>query len=97
MGKIRSGWSLLAVLVWGFICLLAYTTAAKEADNLGGTSWELVKFHGRDEKRFAPEDRVKYTVAFESDGSVSVRLDCDRGVPRGNLRGRINSGSVRWH
>jgi copper homeostasis protein (lipoprotein) len=79
MGNIRSEWSLLAVLVCGFICVLSYTTTAKEPDNLGGTSWELVKFQGRDEKTLAPDDRAKYTVAFESDGTVSVRIDCNRG------------------
>jgi len=46
---------------------------------LGGTSWQLVKFQGSDDKTLAPDDRAKYTIAFEGDGSVSVRIDCNRG------------------
>ena len=49
------------------------------AGNLGGTSWELVKFMGGDDKTLVPDQKSKYTIAFDRDGGVSVRIDCNRG------------------
>ena len=46
---------------------------------LSGTSWQLVKFQGPDERTFSPDDRSKYTIKFGSDGRVVVRVDCNRG------------------
>jgi para-nitrobenzyl esterase len=46
---------------------------------LGGTSWQLVRFQGSDDKVLTPDDREKYTIAFGTDGSVSARVDCNRG------------------
>jgi para-nitrobenzyl esterase len=48
------------------------------ASELGGTAWQLVKFEG-DDTTLTPDDKAKYTLAFETDGRVSVRLDCNRG------------------
>ena len=47
--------------------------------DLVGTSWQLVKFQGGDDTTLTPDDKSKYTVAFASDGEVSVRIDCNRG------------------
>jgi putative lipoprotein len=47
--------------------------------SLGGTSWRLVSFRGGDDTVLAPTDRDKYTLAFGTDGNVSVRIDCNRG------------------
>ena len=49
------------------------------AGGLGGTSWQLVKFQGGDEKTLVPDDRAKYTIQFNADNSVSARIDCNRG------------------
>ncbi len=49
------------------------------AADLGGTSWQLVWFHGGDDKLLTPDDPAKYTLAFGADGSVSARIDCNRG------------------
>jgi heat shock protein HslJ len=46
---------------------------------LAGTSWQLVRFQGSDDKTLTPDDRAKYTIAFGTDGSVSARIDCNRG------------------
>jgi putative lipoprotein len=46
---------------------------------LGGTSWRLVKFQGGDETTLTPDDPAKYTIAFEPDGRLSARIDCNRG------------------
>ena len=46
---------------------------------LNGTSWQLVRFTGGDGARLVPDDGMKYTLQFGSDGHVAVRLDCNRG------------------
>jgi para-nitrobenzyl esterase len=53
--------------------------APQAATELGGTSWQLVKFEGGDGTVLTPDDKSKYTIAFGTDGRVSVRIDCNRG------------------
>jgi para-nitrobenzyl esterase len=53
--------------------------ASPAASELGGTAWQLVKFEGGDGTTLTPDDKAKYTLAFESDGRVNVRIDCNRG------------------
>jgi heat shock protein HslJ len=54
-------------------------TRPRPAPTLGGTSWRLVKFQGGDDKTLTPDDRSRYTIQFGADGSVSTRIDCNRG------------------
>jgi para-nitrobenzyl esterase len=54
-------------------------TPQNTAVRLGGTSWQLVRFQGSDDKVLTPDDSAKYTIAFGTDGSVSARVDCNRG------------------
>ncbi|HXZ95651.1 MAG TPA: META domain-containing protein [Burkholderiales bacterium] len=71
-----------------FVFLLAMVVATgsaraqisprRPAAELGGTAWQLVKFEGGDDKTLTPDDNAKYTVAFRTDGLVSVRIDCNR-------------------
>jgi para-nitrobenzyl esterase len=53
---------------------------APPQETLAGTSWQLVRFQGGDGKVLAPDDRSKYTLAFNADGRVAARLDCNRGT-----------------
>ena len=64
--------ALAAMLVCGAAC-------TQYAGNLDGTSWQLVKFRGGDDMVLTPEERPKYTLTFNKDGSVSARIDCNRG------------------
>jgi len=48
--------------------------------DLGGTSWQLVKFQGSDERTLTPDDWARYTIEFGTDGRLSARIDCNRGV-----------------
>jgi para-nitrobenzyl esterase len=57
----------------------AQLTPQTTADRLTGTSWQLVKFRGGDDTVLVPDDKSKYTLAFAADGSVSARIDCNRG------------------
>jgi len=54
-------------------------TSRNAAAELGGTSWQLVKFQGGDDTTLTPDDKTKYTIAFGTDGHASVRIDCNRG------------------
>lgn len=62
-------------------CLACAKTAVPDASSphLAGTSWQLVKFQGGDGTTLAPDDGAKYTIAFNADGSLVVRIDCNRG------------------
>jgi para-nitrobenzyl esterase len=68
---------LLAVLLLASSC--ARIPPQEAAAGLGGTSWQLVRFQGGDDKVLVPDDRTKYTIAFGADGMVSARIDCNRG------------------
>src|SRR6266850_3977776 len=49
------------------------------AASLEGTTWQLVKFQGGDDTVLRPDEKSKYTLTFGADGSVSARIDCNRG------------------
>lgn len=72
-----------ALLLW-FACNACAQTAGNAAADLGGTSWQLVKFRGSDDTTLTPDDKARYTIAFGADGNVSTRIDCNRG--RGTWR-----------
>ena len=67
---------LLAGLAAG---LAACAQLGGSTESLGGTSWQLVRFQGGDGALLTPDDRSKYTLAFATDGTVSARIDCNRG------------------
>jgi heat shock protein HslJ len=46
---------------------------------LTGTTWQLVRFQGGDDRILTPSDRSHYTLAFEDGGRVAARVDCNRG------------------
>jgi len=72
--------TLLTVLLPVIIATItARPPQQKAATDLGGTSWQLVKFQGSDDRTLTPDDKAKYTVSFAADGGVSVRIDCNRG------------------
>jgi para-nitrobenzyl esterase len=47
--------------------------------NLAGTSWRLVQFQSGDGTILTPDDKLKYTITFNTDSSVTVRFDCNHG------------------
>ncbi|MDX2240089.1 MAG: carboxylesterase family protein [Leptolyngbyaceae cyanobacterium bins.302] len=55
------------------------TATTNTTSDLAGTSWQLVKFQSSDGTILKPDDKSKYTIAFNTDGSVNVRFDCNRG------------------
>ena len=79
-------------LAWG----CAQMSQRDATAELGGTSWQLVRFQGGDDRVLVPDDGAKYTIAFGADGSVSARIDCNRG--RGSWKsdgpGRLEFGPM---
>ena len=67
------------LLILAACATLAQAPSRSAAPGLGGTSWQLVKFQGSDDKTLTPADRGKYTIAFGADGRAAVRIDCNRG------------------
>lgn len=50
-----------------------------DGNSLAGTSWRLVKILSMNDQTYTPNDRSKYTLAFEAGGRISVRADCNSG------------------
>ena len=70
----------LAALLLVFACSAREQTPPRNAAaDLGGTSWQLVKFQGGDDKTLTPDDKAKYTIQFSADGGLTARIDCNRG------------------
>jgi len=63
---------------------------------LGGTSWQLVAFRRGDGTLLQPDDRSRYTIAFEPDGIFTARIDCNRarGGWKSSGPGRIEFGAA---
>ena len=61
------------------VALAAVQVPAPTPTALGGTSWQLVMFHGMDDTTVKPDDGSNYTLKFGKDGKVAVRIDCNRG------------------
>ena len=62
---------------------------------LSGTTWQLVKFQGPDERVFTPDDKSKYTIKFNSNGRVVARVDCNSASStwRATASGQLQFGS----
>jgi heat shock protein HslJ len=62
---------------------------------LSGTSWQLVKLQGPDERTFTPDDKSKYTIKFGTNGRVVARVDCNRASStwKVNAKGELQFGA----
>ena len=88
---------LCVILVLLSIAITSVSGAQKSngANPLSGTSWQLVKFQGPDERVFTPADKSKYTIKFGSNGRVTARVDCNsaRSTWRVTAPGQLQFGS----
>jgi len=75
----RSSIAFAAILALAAMVRVESAGQSNGGRELGGTSWQLVKFEGGDGKILAPDEKSKYTIAFESNGGVGARIDCNRG------------------
>lgn len=69
---------------------------------LADTAWRLVQIVSMDDQVYAPDDRSAYTLAFNADGAMRIRADCNSGTgswtseSAGQLRfGRIAATQAR--
>ncbi|KAA1191818.1 META domain-containing protein [Pseudohalioglobus sediminis] len=69
---------LASLLALAISPLLAH--AAEPALDLAATGWELVAVQSMDDSRFAPaaNDKGRYKMVFNDDGSVAVEAGCNR-------------------
>ena len=74
----RAHFLVLASLLLPLACSMR-TADRDGSTDLGGTSWQLVKFQSSDDRTLTPDDSAKYTISFGNDGSLSARIDCNRG------------------
>lgn len=91
--KARTTMKMLAI---AFMVLSSVAVFAQSSrSSLSGTSWQLVKFQGPDERIFTPGDKSKYTIRFGSNGRVTARVDCNRASSswKVNAKGELQFGS----
>ncbi len=60
--------------------LLAITGCATTSAPLAGTEWQLVHFQSMDDAigTIRPADPAQFTMRLNADGTVNLRLDCNR-------------------
>ena len=82
-------------IVFASAIMFASAQQSSGGNPLSGTSWQLVKFQGPDERTFTPDDKSKYTIKFGSNGRVVVRVDCNRGNStwKATAKGELQFGS----
>ena len=80
VNTVRAAAPLLGMILLLAACgACAHTPPHSAPPNLAGTSWRLVKFQGGDDATLTPDDPAKYTMAFNADGGLTARIDCNRG------------------
>lgn len=73
----RIGAGLMALLLGITVAAMCQNTSS--SGELSGTSWQMVRFQDGDDKVLTPDAKEKYTIAFDREGGVSLRIDCNRG------------------
>jgi para-nitrobenzyl esterase len=78
------------------VLLLVGCAHPARQDTLAGTSWQLVKFQGSDDTVLRPDEKSKYTLAFNPDGALNARLDCNRGrgTWKSSAKGQLELGPM---
>lgn len=95
----RALWAALAVLPLAACAALRATPApAQQAAfaGLGGTSWQLVEIQSMDDAQGTtrPEQRADYTLTFNADGTLAMRLDCNRATGTWRNDGASTTGGT---
>lgn len=62
------------------LACLMFPACAQTSDPLAGTDWRLVDFQSMDDAigTIRPADPSAFTMRLDRDGTVSMRLDCNR-------------------
>jgi heat shock protein HslJ len=85
----------VAIISASLSSALTFAQRSGGGNPINGTSWQLVKFQGPDERIFTPDDKSKYTIKFGTDGRVVARVDCNRASStwRATAKGELQFGS----
>lgn len=54
-------------------------TAPQSAEELRGTTWQLMRFQGTDDTSRTLDDKTRYQIEFQKNGSLIAQIDCNRG------------------
>jgi heat shock protein HslJ len=94
MNSIKSNTMRVILALACIATTLAFANGQKSSP-LSGTTWQLVKFQGPDERVFTPDDKSKYTIKFGSNGRVTARVDCNTATStwRATSSGQLQFGS----
>jgi len=68
----------LAIMSASMTSALTSANGQNAQNPLTGTSWQLVRFQGPDERVVTPDNKSKYTITFGTNGRVTARVDCNR-------------------
>ena len=99
MSKLRMILAFASVVITSGAISSSSTSAGEQKSPRGnpltGTSWQLVKFQGPDERTFTPDDKSKYTIEFYTNGRVVARVDCNRARStwKASANGQLEFGS----
>ena len=76
----KSLFTLAAAVSLGCVQTFAGQLPSPEsAAELRGTSWQLVRFQGPDDTSRTLDDRTRYQIEFQKNGSLVAQIDCNRG------------------
>jgi para-nitrobenzyl esterase len=66
------------------------------SSELIGSSWKLVKIAYSDNTIYKPDDPAKYTLTFQDEAEVAVRIDCNRGYAtwKSSAPGQLEFGAT---
>ena len=83
------------MLVLLSVAIVSIFGAQNSTSGLSGTTWQLVKFQGPDERIYTPNDKSKYTISFGRSGGVIAQIDCNsaRSTWRVCAPGQLKFGS----
>ncbi|HEX7295501.1 MAG TPA: META domain-containing protein [Pyrinomonadaceae bacterium] len=87
---------MLALAGVAIISSFAVAQRSGGGNPLSGTSWQLVKFQGPDERTFTPDDKSKYTITFGTNGRVTARVDCNRASSKWSAKGNNELHFGSW-
>ena len=79
------------------VCLLL-AACNESSDPLAGTDWRLVQFQSMDDAigTIRPADPSVFTMRLQEDGTVSMRLDCNRATGNWSAEPAADGASGRF-
>jgi heat shock protein HslJ len=74
--------SLIPLVVFAWIVIhhsAAMAGGTPETDDITGVVWKWHQTRYNNDTQSIPDDPSRYTIAFNPDGTLSIRADCNRG------------------